>query len=110
MAGTGEQNPQEDILRTGRPLQSLRLCGFGENRSRGARPRSDTVIEVSPLVPPGKWNWFCLDRIRYRGRLLSVVWDSAGTRFRKGKGLRLLAEGKEVAHSHELARMTAELN
>ncbi len=68
----------------------------------GLRPRADEIAEVDPMVPAGTWDWFCLDRIPYHGRSLSVVWDRQGTRFGKGKGLRLFANGKEVAHSPEL--------
>jgi hypothetical protein len=75
----------------------------------GLRPRPDAVVEVNPLIPGGTWDWFCLDRIPYRGRLLTIVWDKAGTRFGKGKGLRVLAGGKVIAHSAELGRVTGRL-
>ena len=75
----------------------------------GLRPRADSTIEVQPLVPPGTWDWFCLDRIPYRGRTLAILWDKDGRRFGKGKGLRLFASGRELAHAPELARLTAPL-
>ena len=76
----------------------------------GLRPRADSTIEVNPLLPAGKWDWFCLDRVPYRGRLLTILWDRAGTKFGKGKGLRLLADGREIAHAPELAPLTARSN
>jgi len=76
----------------------------------GLRPRNDQVVEVSPLVPPGKWDWFCLDNVLYHGRLLTVVWDKTGSKFAKGKGLRVFAGGKEVARSAGLARITGRLS
>lgn len=75
----------------------------------GLRPRADTVVEVNPLIPTGKWDWFCLDRIPYHGRMLTILWDKAGTKFAKGKGLRVLDGGKEIAHSAELGRVTGRL-
>jgi hypothetical protein len=27
----------------------------------GLRPREDNIVEVHPLIPPGAWEWFCLD-------------------------------------------------
>jgi hypothetical protein len=75
----------------------------------GLRPRADSVVEVNPLVPAGKWDWFCLDRIPYHGRMLTILWDRAGTKFAKGKGLRVLDGGKEIAHSAELGRVTGRL-
>lgn len=75
----------------------------------GLQPRSDNVVEVSPLLPRNQWDWFCLDGIPYHGRVLTIMWDKAGTKFGKGKGLRVLAGGKEIARSAELARVTGRL-
>ena len=75
----------------------------------GLRPRADSAVEVNPLVPAGTWDWFCLDRIPYRGRALTIAWDKTGAKFGKGQGLRLFANGREIAHSPELARITGPL-
>jgi hypothetical protein len=76
----------------------------------GLRPRADSVVEVNPLVPAAKWDWFCLDRIPYHGRALTILWDKTGARFGKGKGLRVFAEAKEIAHSAHLGRLTGTLS
>jgi hypothetical protein len=73
----------------------------------GLRPRADATVEVNPLLPAGKWQWFCLDRIPYHGKLLTIVWDEAGTKFGKGKGLRVFADGKEIARAPQLGRVTS---
>ena len=75
----------------------------------GLRPRADETVEVNPLVPEGTWDWFCLDQVRYHGRWLTIVYDKTGTRYGKGKGLRVLADGKEIAVSDSLRRVTAPL-
>jgi Mannosylglycerate hydrolase MGH1-like glycoside hydrolase domain/Glycosyl hydrolase family 65, C-terminal domain len=75
----------------------------------GLRPRPGTEVVVRPLLPEGTWDWFCLDRVRYRGRILTVVWDRDGTRFGKGKGLKILADGREIANAPSLGRLTARL-
>lgn len=75
----------------------------------GLRPRPDNIVEVNPLIPSSKWDWFCLDQVPYHGRVLTVVWDKTGSRFGKGKGLRVLADGKEIAKSAELTRITGPL-
>jgi hypothetical protein len=74
----------------------------------GLRARDDNTIEVDPLAP-GDWAYFALDDVPYRGRRLSVVWDRDGTRYKLGKGLHLLADGKEIAATDKLGRLTAEL-
>ncbi len=75
----------------------------------GLRPRADDTVEVNPLVPDGAWDYFCLDRVRYRGRLLTILFDRTGERYHRGAGLRILADGREIAHADGLQRVTAPL-
>ena len=39
----------------------------------------------------------CLDNLRYHGRSLTVLWDETGTKYGKGKGLRVFADGQQIA-------------
>ena len=75
----------------------------------GLRPRLDDVVEVHPLLPAGKWDWFALDRIPYHGRLIAIVWDRTGTHFQRGRGLSIWSDGQVIARSDQLERMTAQL-
>jgi hypothetical protein len=75
----------------------------------GLRPRADDRVEIDPLLPPEAWDWFCLDGVRYHGHLLTVIWDRDGLRYRGGMGLRLLADGKVIARSDQLERLTGKL-
>jgi hypothetical protein len=75
----------------------------------GLRPRPDQVIEVNPLLPEGKWDWFCLDRIMYHGKNLTICWDKYGTRYNRGKGLYILVDGKEVGRDDKLERIICTL-
>jgi len=75
----------------------------------GLRPRSDNVVELNPLAPAGTWNWFALDRIPYHGHTISILWDKDGTHFQRGKGLRLFADGKEIARSATLGKTLGRL-
>src|SRR5581483_12482019 len=75
----------------------------------GLRPRADEVVEFVPLVPPETWDWFCLDDVRYHGRTLTIVWDRDGKKFARGAGLTVLADGKPIAHSDQLARLSGKL-
>ena len=74
----------------------------------GLRPRPDETVEVNPLVPQG-WASFCLDQVPYHGHLLTILWDQTGQRFHKGKGLRVFADGREIAASAKLGRITGPL-
>jgi hypothetical protein len=71
----------------------------------GLRPRADEVIEVNPLIPAGAWDWFCLDRVRYHGRWLTIVWDKTGAKYGRGAGLRVFADGQELAAVPTLQRL-----
>lgn len=71
----------------------------------GLRPRSDNAIEINPLVPDGEWSWFCLDNVPYHGHNLTILWDEDGSRYNKGKGLRVLVDGNEVGHSDKLSHI-----
>lgn len=75
----------------------------------GLRPRDDDVVEVHPLLPPGTWDWFCLDDVRYHGRALTIFWDRDGKRYGRGAGLVVFADGVEIARAPELKRVTATL-
>jgi hypothetical protein len=75
----------------------------------GLRPRADEVIEVQPLLPEKSWDWLCLDGVKYHRHWLTIVWDRDGTRYGKGAGLSLLADGKLVAQGTSLSKITGRL-
>jgi len=75
----------------------------------GLRPRADNVVQVSPLVPANQWDWFCLDKVSYHGKILTILWDKTGQKYGKGKGLRVLADGKEIATSAELKEVKGKI-
>ncbi|MCU0702597.1 MAG: discoidin domain-containing protein [Fimbriiglobus sp.] len=74
----------------------------------GLVTRDDDTLEVKPLAP-ATWDYFALDAVPYKGHLVSVVWDRDGTRYKKGKGLRLFADGREIAAADNLGPLTAKL-
>ena len=74
----------------------------------GLRPRADDSVEVNPFAP-SDWAYFALDDVRYHGRRLSILWDRDGTRYRRGRGLTVRADGKVIARAPRLERITAHL-
>jgi hypothetical protein len=61
----------------------------------GLRPRSDDLIELRPAAEA--WDYFALDRVRYRGRELTIVWDRPdGSVHYEGRpeGLSLWVDGR----------------
>jgi hypothetical protein len=75
----------------------------------GLRPRADDTVEVRPLLPDGVWDWFALDGVSYHGRTLTILWDKDGSRYGRGAGLSVLADGKQIAHGDKLAKVTGKL-
>ncbi|PTQ95762.1 hypothetical protein C8P68_105270 [Mucilaginibacter yixingensis] len=75
----------------------------------GLKPRIDNVLDVSPLVPKGKWQWFGLDNVLYHGKYISILWDETGKKYGKGKGLMIFADGKMIYHGAELKRVQVKL-
>ncbi len=73
----------------------------------GLRPRADNIIEVNPLVPQGKWDWFCLDNVLYHGKIITIIWDKAGTKYKKGKGFSVWSNGKKIKSSETLQKIEA---
>ena len=71
----------------------------------GLRPRADHTVEVNPLLPDGRWDWFCLDNLLYHGHYLTILWDKYGDRYHRGKGLLVLVDGKIVGQSDTLERI-----
>jgi hypothetical protein len=75
----------------------------------GLRPRHDRTVEVNPLLPEGTWDYFCLDQIRYHGCWLTLLYDRTGERYGKGRGLRVLADGREIGATNVRTRLIASL-
>lgn len=74
----------------------------------GIIPRDDNTLEVKPLAPTS-WHYFALSDVPYKDHLISIIWDKDGSRYNKGKGLRLFANGKEIASSTDLGPLSAKL-
>ena len=75
----------------------------------GLKPREDNIVEIYPLIPKNKWDWFCLEKIFYHGKMLTVFWDKDGRKYGKGAGLRIYADGKEIYSGKKLDRARAKL-
>ncbi|WP_141217339.1 glycosyl hydrolase family 65 protein [Siphonobacter sp. BAB-5385] len=75
----------------------------------GLKPRSDDTLEIKPLLEEKRWDWFCLDRVPYHGKTLTILWDKTGKKYGKGKGFRVWADGKEVYHGKQLKAIQTRL-
>jgi len=91
----------------GRHYNHSTFCDLVITGLVGLRPRPDNIIEVHPLLPENTWELFCLDNVLYHGHILTIIWDKTGRRYGKGSGLKVLSDGKEIAGSKTLSKVTA---
>ena len=75
----------------------------------GLSMRDDNVIVVHPLVPTDTWEWFALDNVYYHGKLVTILWDKTGEKYKRGKGLSVFVDGSLTAHSTILERIEGKL-
>lgn len=72
----------------------------------GLKPRFDGTIEVNPLVPDEKWDYFCLDYLQYHNKTITILYDRTGERYDVGRGFKIFVDGTEVASSERVERKT----
>ncbi|MBR1687395.1 MAG: exo-alpha-sialidase [Prevotella sp.] len=68
----------------------------------GLRPNDGRRVTVRPLLPADKWDYFCLDNVRYHGHDLTIVWDRTGQHYHAGRGLSIYVDGRLAAHRDDL--------
>jgi len=105
----GTWSPGKGGKERGKDYNHSSYCDLLITGLMGLRPRDDDVIEVNPLVPPETWAFFCLDNVLYHGRIVTILWDQTGTKYGKGKGLRIFANGRQIAQADTLKRLTVKL-
>lgn len=104
-----QEGHTEKNTERGKDYNHSTFCDLVISGLVGLRPRADDIVEVNPLVPEGVWDYFCLDNVSYHGRNLTVLWDKTGQKYGRGSGLRVLSDGREIAHSETLSRVTGKL-
>ncbi|HMI03200.1 MAG TPA: glycosyl hydrolase family 65 protein [Pedobacter sp.] len=75
----------------------------------GLRPSEGKQLVINPLLPEGKWDYFCLDKISYHGKEITVLYDRFGTRYKKGKGFMVWVNGEKQASSSVLKKVVVNL-
>jgi len=72
----------------------------------GIRPQSDNHLDVYPLIPDNKWDYFCLDNLKYHGHEITVYYDKTGKRYKKGKGFFIYIDGKRELYNNEICSVS----
>ena len=109
IARTLLQQRGSEIPERGKDYNHSTYCDLVITGLIGLRPRADDIVEVNPLIPDGIWDYFCLDNVHYHRHSLTILYDRTGKHYSKGMGLRIFADGKEIAASEHLERLTGRL-
>jgi hypothetical protein len=77
----------------------------------GLRPRADDILEINPLIPTDSRStnaidYFCLEDVAYHGQLVTIVYDRDGGHYKKGAGLSVYVNGRQVLTPSALGRKT----
>ena len=104
-----DQGKPAGLVERGKDYNHSSFCDLVITGLVGLRPRADDDVEVNPLVPDGTWDFFCLDDVLYHGKVLTIIWDKTGAKYGKGAGLTVLANGKVIARSPKLGKLTGKL-
>jgi hypothetical protein len=105
----GTWDPAKGGRERGKDYNHSTYCDLIISGLVGLRPQAGDRVVVHPLVPDGTWDYFCLDRVPYHGRDLTVLYDRTGERYNLGRGLRIYADGREIVASERLERVTGQL-
>lgn len=84
------------IKERGKDYNHSSFCDLVISGLFGLQPQVDGSLVIEPLIPEGKWDYFCLDGIVCAGRNVVVLYDKDGSRYGKGTGFRVFVDGKEA--------------
>jgi len=104
-----EEGKPAGLVERGKDYNHSSYCDLVITGLVGLRPRGDNIVEIDPLVPEGTWDFLCLDDVLYHGKVLTIIWDSTGAKYGRGAGLQVLVNGKQIAHSPKLGKLTGKL-
>ncbi len=89
----------------GKDYNHSAFCDFIISDLVGIRPSPENTLTIHPLVPEDHWEWFCLDRVKYHDKLVKIVWDKNGTKYKQGKGFSVFIDGQLKHNSSNLKKI-----
>jgi hypothetical protein len=66
-------------------------------------------LVINPLLPKDKWDYFCLDKLLYHGKEITILYDKSGSRYKKGRGFMVYVNGQKKAFSKEPSKVIINL-
>lgn len=93
----------------GRDYNHSTFCDLIITGLIGIRPQPGNTFILNPLIPQNTWDYFCLDNVLYHNKIITVVYDKTGKKYKKGKGLMVFVNGKKIASSNNLSKIRVTL-
>jgi len=75
----------------------------------GLRAEDSNTLVIDPLLPNDTWDYFCLDHVSYRGKVLTILYDRTGAKYKKGKGFRVFVDHVLQSETDQLQTLILEL-
>ncbi len=77
-------------------------------RSAMADTSNDELV-IDPLLEQSTWDFFALDRVKYHGHMLTIIWDKDGTKYNLGRGFSVYIDGERKHNGTRLEKVTIDL-
>jgi hypothetical protein len=98
----GTWSQEKGGVERGKDYNHSTFCDLIISGLIGLRPQPDNSLVINPLLPDITWEYFCLDNILYHGKIVTIMYDKTGKKYKKGKGLRVWVDGNAAAASPRL--------
>ena len=94
----------------GKDYNHSTFCDLVINGLIGLRPQADNTVVVNPLLPEGRWDYFCLDQIWYHAVPVDDFLRSHRRALSPGKrAAYVFADGRVIATADKLQRVKGKL-
>ena len=97
----GTWSEEKGGVERGKDYNHSGFCDLVISDLIGLKPQLDKTIIIKPLVPES-WDWFCLDKINYHGKDLTILWDRDGSRYGLGRGFQVFVDGSRIFESESI--------
>ncbi|CAL8125673.1 unnamed protein product [Orchesella dallaii] len=71
----------------------------------GIEPQSENSFVISPLIP-SSWSFFIVENLLYHSHNITVLYDSDGSKYNLGAGMKIFLNGELAASQPQVGRMS----
>ncbi|MGC4035023.1 MAG: hypothetical protein QM764_03610 [Chitinophagaceae bacterium] len=105
----GTWSSEKGGIERGKDYNHSSYCDLIISGLIGVHPMEGNKLLLKPLITEDEWPYFCLDNVLYHGKILTIVYDKTGKKYKKGKGLLVFINGVLKASAATIKNMEIEL-